>query len=168
MELKVTVTAKGPLFEGKATGIMNDALTAAMYEATQLLERKVKEKTPRGVFGAQGGLASGIYGEVQGKGTPVVKGLVGHQSKYGDVIELGRRPGQKWPPRGALIRWMEVKLGMDDATAKKREFVLRRKIGQKGFPGAHMFEEALDTNWGTLVNIFNSCGFAIARELNGE
>lgn len=168
MELKITVTKKGPIFEGKSPEILNEALSGAIYEATQLLEGEVKKNTPAGVFGAQGGLVSAIYGEVVGKGTPVVKGIVGHQSKYGDVIEMGRRPGQKAPPEGTLIRWMEIVLGMDSATAKKKEFVIRRNIGRKGFPGVHMFESALTGNWDNLKKIFDHYGFEIARNLDGE
>ena len=166
MELKVSVTQKGKIFEGKAPEIINSALTSAMYEATSFLEKEVKRRTPVGVFGAQGGLLSTIHGEVIGKGTPVVKGIVGHQSKYGDVIEKGRTAGKKWPPEGVLLRWIEVKLGVEDNVAKQLEFIIRRKIGKKGFPGVHMFERALIENWPKLQEIFDHCGFNIARELN--
>ena len=44
MELKVSVTQKGKIFEGKAPEIINSALTSAMYEATAFLEKKVKRK----------------------------------------------------------------------------------------------------------------------------
>lgn len=168
MRLVVTVTQKGAIYEGKTPRIVSEELAAAMYEATGLLEGEVKKRTPQGVFGERGGLRSTIYGEVQGKGTPLVKGVIAHQSKYGDVIEKGRRPGRKWPPEGALIRWMEVKLGMDESTAIKKEFVLRRKIGVKGFPGAHMFEGALTDNWPRLQRIFDRRGFEIARRWENE
>lgn len=168
MDLKATITAKGSIFEGKAPEIFYRELTAAMYEATFLLEGEVKKNTPQGVFGTQGGLVSTIHGEVQGKGTPVQKGIIGHQSKYGDVIEKGRRPGQTWPPEGSLIRWIEVKMGVDSTTAKSIEFLVRRKIGRKGFPGAHMFEKAFNENMGRLESIFDKYGFKIARALDAE
>lgn len=168
MELKITITTKGAIFKGKAPEIINRALTSAMYEAAALLKREVKKRTPRGgVFGTKGGLASTIHVKVF-KGSPVVKGVVGHTSVYGDVIEKGRRPGKAWPPEGSLIRWMEVKLGMDRITAKKREFIIRRKIGKKGFPGVFMFERALDENMGKIQTIFENAGFEIARRLNVE
>lgn len=166
--VKVAITKKGKVFEGKSPEVINQQLTAAMYEATEFLERKVKEKTPVGVYGAAGGLLSTIHGEVTGKGMPTVKGVVGHQSRYGDVIEKGRRPGKKWPPEGTLIRWMMVKLGMSEPEAITKEFYIRRKIGTKGFSGAHMFERALTSNWSRLKTIFNQYGFKITRELNGK
>ncbi len=165
MELKVSVIQKGKIFEGKGPEIVNENLTAAMYEATSFLEREVKRRTPQGVFGAKGGLRSTIRGEVEGKGTPLIKGIVAHTSVYGDVIEKGRTAGKTWPPEGSLLRWIEVKLGVDERTAKRLEFVIRRKIGKKGFPGVYMFENAFNENWTKIQKIFDRCGFEIAREL---
>lgn len=166
MELKVTVKKKGGIFDGKSSAVVNDNLAQAMYEATMLLERAVKELTPQGVLGAQGGLLSTIHGEVVGKGTPFIKGVVATQSKYGEVVEKGRRPGQTWPPKGELIRWIEVKTGVGEVEAKRIEFLIRRKIGRRGFPGAFMFEKALEANMGRLQDIFDRKGFEIARELS--
>jgi len=166
MDLKVSIQTKGKIFEGKGPEIVHEALIGAIYEAIQFLERKVKQRTPIGVYGAKGGLASTIHGEVVGKGEPIVKGIVAHQSAYGDVIEKGRTAGKTWPPEGALLRWIEVKMGISGEQAKRLEFVIRRKIGQKGFPGAHMFEKALDEGWPKLKEIFDRGGFEIARNLN--
>jgi hypothetical protein len=166
MEFKVSIKPKGKIFEGKAPEIVQKALEGAMYEATSFLEAEVKEYSPTGVFGASGGLISTIHGEVVGKGTPLVKGIVGHQSAYGDVIEKGRRAGKTWPPEGALLRWIELKMGVEEEQAKRLEFVIRRKIGQKGFPGAAMFETALKQGWPRLNKIFDDAGFRIAKNLN--
>lgn len=165
MELKVLISQKGKILEGKAPEIIRDNLTSAMYEATEFLEQKVKERTPLGVTKG-GSLRSTIHGEVEGKGTPVIKGIVGHQSAYGDVIEKGRTAGKAWPPEGVLLRWIELKFGKDEIEAKRLEFVIRRKMGRKGFPGAHMFEKALTEGWPKLTEIFDRMGFEITRELN--
>jgi hypothetical protein len=167
MELKVSIQTKGKIFEGKAPEIIREQLTSAMYEATSFLEREVKKRTPTGVYGAKGGLLATIHGEVVGKGTPLIKGIIVHgKGTYGDVIEKGRRVGKTWPPEGALLRWIEVKMGLDTVQAKRLEFIIRRKIGQKGFPGAQMFEKALDENMAKLMEIFDKAGFEITRELN--
>lgn len=169
MELKVVIEKKGPLFEGRTEDLISASLDAAMHEALRLMEDKVREKTPEGVFGeAGGGLRGSIFSEAQKGGKPIVKGIIATQSKYGMVIEKGRRPGQKMPPQGMLFRWMMLKLGMDSKTAKSKEFIIRRKIGQKGFPGAQMFEKAFDENLGQIRKIFEAAGYKIARALNGE
>lgn len=167
MEIRVSISNKGGFFDRLPAEVVEKNLTAAMYEAVGLLEGKVKAYTPQGVFGERGGgLRASIHGEVQGKGTPLLKGIVATNNvAYGEVVEKGRRPGMKMPPEGKLIRWMEVKLGLDSETAKKREFLLRRKIGKKGFPGARMFERALDENMDKLQAVFDHYGFNIAKEL---
>lgn len=161
------VSEKGAFFEGKATEIIQREMSSAMYEATAFLESEVKEGTPQGVFGDQGGLLSTIHGEVIEKGETIVKGIVAHQSAYGDVVEKGRDPGKSWPPEGALLRWIEVQLDVGERAAKNLEFVIRRKIGQKGTKGAHMFENALKENWNRVAEIFDRHGFEIAKKING-
>ena len=166
MELKISIAKKGKVFEGKAPEIIEQALTDVLYEATSFLETEVKKRTPTGVYGASGGLISTIHGEVVSKGTPLMKGIIGHGSVYGDVIEMGRRPGQKWPPEGVLLRWVEKKIGASGKAAAGLEFVIRRKIGQKGFPGVHMFEKALKENLSRLRAMFDRLGFKITSKLN--
>jgi hypothetical protein len=169
MNLTVVVTQKGAIFDGKAPAIIQSALDSAMSEAVALLEREVKARTPQGVFGVQGaGLRASVHGEIFLKGTPAIKGIIAHQSKYGDVIEKGRTAGKTLPPPGSLLRWIEVKLGVGEKKARQLEFVIRRKIGKKGFEGAHMFEKALSANEVKLMAIFDRAGFNIARRLNGE
>lgn len=167
MDFQIRIEKTGKIFEGQAPGILEQNLTAAMYEATLFLEGEVRKGTPQGVYGTQGGLISTIYSEVHGKGTPVVKGIVAEQSKYGEVIEKGRRPGQKMPPAGTLLRWIEVKMGVSAEQAARIEFLVRRKIGQKGFEGAHMFEKAITKGLPALQAIFEKFGFKIAQETNG-
>ena len=166
MNLAITITKKGGYFDGKPIEVFQASLDAAISEATMFLERKVKELAPKGVGGAVNGLAATIHGEVPGKGTPAIKGIIAHQSVYGDVIEKGRTAGKSMPPEGSLIRWIELKMGLPEPLAKKIEFVVRRKIGQKGFPGAHMFETALEQGMPRLQGIFDRCGFEIARKLS--
>ncbi len=76
MELKVSISAKGKIFEGKAPEIVRDTLEDTMYEAISFLEREVKLRTPIGVYGAKGGLLSTIHGEVISKGESIIKGMV--------------------------------------------------------------------------------------------
>jgi hypothetical protein len=166
VDLKVAVSLKGAIWEGKAPELVQAGITSAMWEATSFLEREVKKRTPKGVGGAQGGLISTVHGEVIEKGIPVVKGIIAHGSAYGDVVDKGRTPGKKWPPEGVLLKWIELKLGVDEVQAKRLEFVIRRKIGKKGFPGAIMFEKTMDETWPRLKDIFDRGGFEITRQLS--
>lgn len=168
MQFSLRIDTQGALLSGQAPAVVQRNLTRAVTTATLLLHREVVARTPQGVFGAQGGLLGSIQQEVTGKGTLLVKGEVGSAQKYAEVIEKGRTPGKGMPPAGTLLRWLEVKLGLDARTAKRVEFVVRRKIGQKGFDGAHMFEKALEQNLPQIEAIFARAGLTITKELNGE
>lgn len=168
MNITITATQQGNFFRGKPKEIIERNLTSAMYETTAFLEREVKERTPQGVFGERGaGLRNTIYGEVSHQGTPVVLGVVSHQSLYGNVIALGRRPGRKMPPAGSLIDWIVLKLdGVDEDEAEDIEYGVRRNIAKFGFEGVHMFQKAVEENWAKVIKIFQRMGFDIAREIN--
>lgn len=174
MDLIATITLKGNLFDGKAPAIVRAQLVAYMYEATAFLEEKVKANLPTdldglsrgvGVYGNAGGLRSTIHGEPTDVNGTTIKGVVAHESIYGDIIEKGREAGKTMPPSGTLLRWMEVKLGMSKKEALSKEFIIRRKIGQKGFPGIHMFERAFNEGFNQLTEMADKYGFQISRAL---
>ena len=167
MNLQIRVDTWGALLSGQAPQIVQDNLDAFITEATAFLDAQVKMRTPQGVFGAQGGLLGSIQADVAGKGTPLVKGTVMSAHKYAEVIEKGRTPGKGMPPRGSLVRWIEVKLGLDPKSAQNLDYVIRRSIGRKGFEGRHMFEKAVTENQGKLEAMADRHCMKIAGELNG-
>lgn len=168
MKLSVSTSKTGAILDGRAPEITQAGLDRLVTLVTIFLLAETKKRTPQGVYGAQGGLLGSIQGEVKGKGTPAIKGIVMSAQKYAEPIEKGRDPGKSWPPEGALVRWIEVKFGVDNVTAKRIEFAVRRKIGQKGFPGAHMFYNALKDNADKIEAMAEAEGFAIAVKLDGE
>ncbi|MHC1726501.1 MAG: hypothetical protein AB9866_10905 [Syntrophobacteraceae bacterium] len=104
-------------------------------------EKVMVEKTPRGV-GAQGGLAGSIHGEVTAYGQGWAA-RIGTPLEYGQVIELGRRPGQRMPPVAPIALWAVRKLGVPQADARSVAYVIARKIAIKGFPGKFMARNTL-------------------------
>jgi hypothetical protein len=175
MEVRVRISVSGPLLTGKAESIIKAQQEAAITEMIMFLLPKIKALTPQGVYGAQGGLLESIQPDLATKGMPVFKGVIATDSKYGVVVEKGRLAGKGIPPKflgdGTTLtigRWLEVKLGLSAKEAQRIEFVVRRKIGQKGFPGAHMFEKGLNDNWSMLQTIAQNYGLQLAKELTGK
>lgn len=164
--VNIDIEQSGALLTGQPQAIIQAGLDRLITKITHFLDAEVKKRTPQGVFGAQGGLLGSIQAEVVGKGTPLVRGTVMSAQKYAEVIEKGRSAGKGMPPAGVLLRWLEVKLGLDEATARRVEFVVRRKIGQKGFEGAHMFEKSFTENLGKLDAMAQAEGFKIAKDLS--
>ncbi|WP_028318959.1 hypothetical protein [Desulfobulbus elongatus] len=159
------ITTKGAALTGDPAAIVRRNMRAAMHEAVQFGVRAVKGRTPQGVMGAQGGLLASIQGEVRAPGGDIL-GIVGTPSIYGPVVEAGRKPGGKLPPKGTMVRWIEVKMGLSTEEAKGVEYPVRRAIARKGTAGAHMFAETLDQDAAVFERIFTRHGLNMIRELS--
>lgn len=155
----------GGLFTRKPDEIVRNNMRAAMHEAVQLGVRRVKGRTPQGVTGAQGGLLGSIQGEVREPAGEII-GIIGTPSKYGLVVEKGRKPGGKMPPKGVLRRWVEVKMGASGKEADRIEFLVRRKIARKGTKAAAMFEQTMAEDLDKFQNIFERYGVRLTKELS--
>jgi len=126
------------------------------------VEKEVVEKTPRGV-GAQGGLAGSIHGEVVtiGQGMAAV---IGTPIGYGEVVELGRRPG-KMPPLEPIALWAERKLGVSREDSMGVAYLIAQKIAWYGTEGAHMFERTKEELDGWIMQELVSIAARVARRL---
>jgi hypothetical protein len=166
--------------------ILAERLVPALTEATMLLEREIKQRTPVGVTEAARG---SITSEVRtGVGIPVA--TVGSPLKHVAVLNDGRRPGQKPPPAEALELWVRrnVKIdrvhasGMKAGQVKTRKgktlsraptskealsiaFVIARAIGARGTPARRMFEETLQESEPALQRIFGDVGLRITMDI---
>lgn len=75
---------------------------------------------------------------VTGTTAEVTFGFGGAAGGYARVMDEGRRPGAKMPPKGSMLAWMSSK-GIDP----KKEFIVRRAIGRKGIRARRFFEKAV-------------------------
>ena len=137
----------------EAPELVAEEMTTAMREATLLLEREVRERTPIGIGGG-GGLAGSIGAHdpevVPGEG---VVGMVGTSLRYAAPVEFGRRPGQRMPPVRALQDWAEVRLGVSDEESRGVAWAIARRIAVEGTEGAHMFRDGLAATAGAVEGI---------------
>lgn len=68
----------------------------------------------------------------------VIEGRLIANARNSAVMELGRRPGAKMPPKGVLLGWL-LRRGID----AKAEYPIRRKIGRDGIKGDHNLERTV-------------------------
>jgi len=166
MQMKAKVTAHGPLMEGKGPGILQRELDNVMTQAVALLEREVKKLTPVGAFGAQGGLLGSVAGEVKGRGTKAVKGVVMSAHKYAEAVEKGTRP--HFPPVDPVQLWVRKKLQIEgERESRQVAFKIAKYISRHGTKGQHMFEKGLEKGWPALKRMFADAGYIISRRLGG-
>ncbi len=133
-----------PHFERVAAGGLERSLRAAALESGQMVATLAKAAAP---IGATGHLRQSIaVSETTDGGRPAV--LVGPSVLHGGPVEFGRKPGT-WPPKGALVLWMERK-GIDP----RLEYVFRRKIGKKGTKAQPFLGPALEKAKPAILRIF--------------
>jgi len=124
------------------------------------LEKDVVEGAPVGVGGG-GGLRGSITGKVAQYGRRVV-GTVGTALAYGEVVEMGRKPGS-FPPVAPIELWARRKLKVTKEDSRSVAYAIAMKIYRKGFKGAHMFGGAWKANESWIHSQLNTIPGRIAR-----
>jgi len=116
-----------------------EEMRVTMDRIVRRLEAEIVKRTPAGI-GGSAGLRGSIAGEVATLGR-VVTGTVGTPLEYGEVVEMGRRPGKAFPPVDPIALWARRKLGVSEKESRGVGFAIARKIAIHGFEGVHMFEK---------------------------
>ncbi len=122
-----------------------------MIEAGALLEREIRERTPKGAYGL---LRSSVTAEPYGD-----KILVGTPLEYAEPVEYGTRP--HWAPLEPIEFWAERKLG-DIAIGRKVWY----SIAHKGTRAALMFTRGLAAASDKILTILQTIGDKIAERFN--
>lgn len=159
----------------------------AMSQAVQLVEERVKQRTP---IGATGALRGSIGSQVEVSETAIegrvgtnlgLKGGVGGMSGYAQAVEFGTKP--HWPPLEPLIYWVKRKrlagtysiktqrrLG-SRAIQVKQDVALARavqaKIARHGTRAQPFFWPAIQESLPDVVRLFEEAAAEIARRFSG-
>jgi len=115
--------------------ITPDRLTRAMSGATERVLRREALPAVRAETLRQGVVATGQFldawrVERDGPGEVSLRNL----SPHAGVVEYGRRPG-RMPPIGALVRWVEIRLGKGGPEAIRAAWGIAHRIAQRGTRG---------------------------------
>jgi hypothetical protein len=105
------------------------------------------------------------FNEESAKPTLVVD--FGAAQDYAYFVNNGRRPG-KYPPLGAIDRWVRQKKGIQGIRNEKGQFIsrksqvflIRRSIGKYGYQGINFIDKAIESS---LSKIEEDLG-AVAQE----
>jgi hypothetical protein len=169
---RLTITPRlgtGPLLKpGEAARLAFEKVEAALWESVQYLQESVKEATPVGVFGEEGGLRGSIFGKVTGASLLELKGVVSSAAKYAEPVELGTRP--HWLPVAAipaLAKWAQVKLGKTGPEAVQMAWGIRGTIAKRGTRGHFMFAHTLALSEAKLAEIWDRAGYDLAIAWDG-
>ncbi|MEE9197237.1 MAG: hypothetical protein V3U45_03755 [bacterium] len=75
-----------------------------------------------------------------------------YSSPHAAFVHEGTRP--HWPPKGVLVRWIQIKLSKTLEEAKRLDFVVRRKIAGFGTRPNPFLRKAADEVIPFIVSIF--------------
>jgi hypothetical protein len=121
----------------KAPKIVLKELVPAMTEASALLEREAKERTPTSGMGTLRDSIGAIPVTISGHR---VAGGAETSLSYAIPVELGSAP--HWAPLLPLVDWVERKLAKRGTEARQIARMIQLKIAKKGTKGAFMFRDA--------------------------
>lgn len=145
-----------------APEIAIEELVRTTFEASFLLEREVKERTPAGI-GAGGGLRGSIGAREPQVLADNVIGEMGTSLSYAIPVELGTRPHR--PPIAPLQDWAEHKLGIDSERSRAVAFAIAGKIAKVGTKGAFMFRDALAAHRDQVDRMYRACAERILQRI---
>ena len=157
----------------KQREVVPKELRAALKRSTLILEAEVVKRTPVGVGdGPQGHVRSSIFSEVREGGN---EGIVATASEHAEPVEHGSKP--HWPPKGALRRWVEVKLGSSlrgefgevfEEDIDQVEFLIRRNISIHGTPAHHMFKKGWNASKARINRLMKTAFKKAVRKASGK
>lgn len=131
---------------------------AAMSEATQHLEREVKDAFPIGSGDTRKTIFSDAFSTPAG-----VLGVVGSASIAAAAVEFGTKPHM--PPVEAIQMWVEAKTGLAGKDAERVAWGVARKIRRDGTPAQQPFHKTYLAQHAAVSFIFHDAVQDIAQHL---
>lgn len=131
---------RGRAFKAARRGTMRAALRAIpeLHKATG----NAPPGNPSGV-GTGGAVNTGFYKRAwKAEALPDGARLY-NASKYGGVIEGGRRPGSRFPPLDAIRDWAQRRLGLSKKEAASAAYPIAKAIARRGLIGRKVLGRVL-------------------------
>ncbi len=132
--------------------IVFDESTVAMVSSLDKFQELIQGKTPTGVSGDL--KKSFLINKPVMRGQ-TLEGSVATSLAYGIVIERGRTPGKKAPPVDAIELWVKRVMGITK-NSRGAAFVVARSIGEEGFEGVFMVEQAFEDGSPQAIKLFDN------------
>lgn len=127
-------------FGVRAVDAARRGLLSASVRGWSLMVERTRRAPPANPGGKGGGGAvnTGSFARAwrhgaiaEGEGGTAGGARIFNSSPYGAVIEHGRRAGT-WPPRAAIARWAQRRLGLSEEDAQRAAFPIARAIARRG------------------------------------
>lgn len=138
-------------------------LLATMTQATLLVEREAKDRTPKVTGMTAASIASDAFSTPAG-----VIGTVGSSQASLSFVELGTRPHNvSAEGREALAEWAVKRLGVSKKEAPRVAFLIARKIARRGTKAQRPLADAIAATEGQVLRLFEDAAGRVAGLLAG-
>lgn len=138
-------------------------MLGTMTQATLLLEREAKERTPKATGLTAASIASDAFSTPAG-----VIGTVGSSQASLSFVELGTKPhAVSAEGREALAEWAVKRLGVSRKEAPRVAFLVARKIARRGTKAQRPLGEAIAATEGQVLRMFEDAAARVAAYLAG-
>lgn len=140
-----------------APDVLVEEISRGLTEASLLLEREVRERTPTSGAGTLRDSIGALPVTLSGHR---LEAGVGTSLAYAVPVETGSRPHM--PPVEPLVDWVERRLGKRGDEARRIAWGIAFKIKAQGTKGAFMFRDAHAATAGQVERILDA---ALGRTL---
>lgn len=125
------------------------AMTPAVVRGVQsgalacvpLLHNATRRAPPASPYGARGAFNTGEYLRAWRVSNLADGARVYNDRSYAAVVEWGRRRGGPMPPREAIRRWAQRRLGLSVVEARAAAWPIARAIARRGLRGRRVMED---------------------------
>ena len=151
---------------GRMDSAVRRGLVVASMRVLPVADRATKRAEPASEHGSVGAVNYGIYRRAWQTEVTPGRLAVYNRTAYAGVIEYGRRAGTRMPPRDAIARWAQRKLGLAESDARTAAFVMARAIARRGLRARRVLGGAVQ-EMGDIVREELSKSFARTLEAKG-
>lgn len=162
-DLKIQYRSAGLLKAlAAAPEIVIEEQQRAITEASMLLEREVKERSPTSGAGTLRDSIGAMPITISGA---LVSGGIGTSLSYAVPVELGSKP--HWAPIEPLVDWVERKLHKRGPEARGVARAIQVKIARKGTDGRFMFRDAFDATRPQIIAMLEAATVRALKRIEG-
>ena len=143
----------------KSPGVVRRMLGLAIERGVQEIARFAREKAPKAF--------STLHDSTRAQRVAELHYFVAPGTNYAPWVEGGRMPMRKMPPKGSLVSWIKLKLGVSEERASRLEFVIARAIKRQGIQPQPFMKPAFEAKKERVMQLASEAMRKAVAEING-
>lgn len=143
----------------KSPGVVRRMLGLAIERGANELAREAQGRAPKA--------ESTLWASIKAKREGDLHWSVKPEVRYAPWVEGGRMPMRKMPPKGSLVSWIKLKLGVSEERASRLEFVIARAIKRRGIQPQPFMKPAYEAKKDRVMQLASEGMRKAVAEING-